>query len=70
LMVEQVVERLCGCFRQWRKLISSPSCPIRLAFLVERDRETAFRSRVQSACCTDQKCRYSILGPWPPYSFV
>ena len=69
-IVEQVVERLCGCYRQWRKLPSSPSCPIRLAFLVERDRVAAFWSRVESTCCADQDCRCVILGPWPPYSFV
>ena len=69
-IVQQFVERLHGCYRQWRKLLASPSCPIRLAFLVERDREAAFRNRVESACRADQECRYVILGPWPPYSFV
>ena len=70
LIVERVVERLCGFYRQWRRLVSSPSCPIRLAFLVERDREAAFRNRVESACCADQGCRCVVLGPWPPYSFA
>jgi hypothetical protein len=70
LIVEQVVERLCGFYRQWRKLISSPSCPIRLAFLIEKGREAAFRSRVESTCRAERDRRCVILGPWPPYSFV
>ena len=69
-IVQQFVERLHGYYRQWRKLPSSPSHPIRLAFLVERDRVAAFQSRVESTCKTDQQGRCVILGPWPPYSFV
>ena len=68
--VQQFVERLHGCYRQWRKLQSAPSYPIRLAFLVERDRVTAFQSRLKNTGNTDQRGRYAILGPWPPYSFV
>ena len=70
MIVQQFVERLHGCYRQWRKLPSSPSHPIRLAFLVERDRVAAFQSRVESTCSTDQEGRCVVLGPWPPYSFV
>ena len=70
LIVQQFVERLHGCYRQWRKLQSSPSHPIRLAFLVERDRVVAFRNRLENTCSTDQEGRCVILGPWPPYSFV
>ena len=70
LTVQQFVERLHGCYRQWRKLQSSPSHPIRLAFLVERDRVMAFQSRMASTCSTDQERRCVVLGPWPPYSFV
>jgi Gas vesicle synthesis protein GvpL/GvpF len=69
-IVQQFVERLNGCYRQWRKLPSSPLRPIRLAFLVERDRVTAFQSCVASICSTDQERRCAVLGPWPPYSFV
>lgn len=70
LIVRQFVERLHGCYRAWRKLQASPSYPIRLAFLVERDRVVAFQSRVGSTCNTDREGRCKILGPWPPYSFV
>ena len=69
-IVQQFVERLHGCYRQWRNLQSSPSHPIRLAFLVERDRVAAFRNRLEDTGGTDQEGRCVILGPWPPYSFV
>jgi hypothetical protein len=69
-MVEQVVERLNGCYRQWRKLQASASYAIRLAFLVEREREAAFRSRLEEIGGTDRQWQCAILGPWPPYSFV
>jgi hypothetical protein len=69
-MVEQVVERLHGCYRQWRKLQASASYAIRLAFLVEREREAAFRSRLEDIGGTERLWQCAILGPWPPYSFV
>jgi len=70
LVVQQFVERMHGYYRQWRKLPPSPSATIRLAFLVERDRVTAFQSRVESTrrACREGRC--VVLGPWPPYSFV
>ena len=69
-IVQQFVERLHGYYRQWRQLQSSPSHPIRLAFLVERDRVAAFRSHLENTYSTDQDGRCFVLGPWPPYSFV
>jgi hypothetical protein len=69
-IIDHLVERLGGSYRQWRRLPSVPSGPIRLAFLVARDRVAVFRSRVEMACCADQGFRYMILGPRPPYSFV
>jgi hypothetical protein len=70
LLVQQFVERLDGCYRQWRKLPASPSHRIRLAFLVERDRVAAFQGGVETArkACPQGRC--VVLGPWPPYSFV
>ena len=47
-IAEQLVERLSGHFRQWRRLPSSPAHPIRLAFLVERECVSGFRSRVEN----------------------
>jgi hypothetical protein len=70
LIVQQFVERLHGYYRQWRKLQASPSHPIRLAFLVERSRAAAFRSRAEKTDGRDWEGRCAILGPWPPYSFV
>ena len=70
LIVQQSVERLHGCYRQWRKLHSSPMRPIRLAFLVERDGVTAFQRRAENIRETVQEKRCAVLGPWPPYSFV
>ena len=70
LTVQQFVEGLHGYYRQWRKLPPSSSHPIRLAFLVERDRVMAFQSRMASTCSTNQEGRCVVLGPWPPYSFV
>jgi hypothetical protein len=69
-IVQQFVERVHGYYRQWRKLQSAPSQPIRLAFLVERDRVAAFRTRLEGTCNADRQRRCAILGPWPPYSFV
>jgi len=70
LMVQQIVERLHGCYRQWRKLQASARYSIRLAFLVERDRVAAFQSRVENLRKAFQEGRCVMLGPWPPYSFV
>jgi hypothetical protein len=70
LIVERIVERLQGCYRQWRKLQASVAYTIRLAFLVERDREAAFRRRLEEISGMDRQWRWSLLGPWPPYSFV
>jgi hypothetical protein len=70
LIVLQFVEGLHGYYRQWRKLPPSPLHPIRLAFLVERNRVTAFQSRMKNIRKACQKGRCVVLGPWPPYSFV
>ena len=69
-IMQQLVERLHGYYRQWRKLPSSPSHPIRLAFLVERNRVMAFQSRMENIHKACQEGRCVVLGPWPPYSFV
>ena len=70
LIVQQFVERLHGYYRQWRKLPSSPWHPIRLAFLVARDRVAAFQGRVEKVRKAVQEGRCVVSGPWPPYSFV
>jgi hypothetical protein len=70
LVVDQIVERLHGCCREWRRLRASAAHAIRLAFLVERNDERAFRRQLEDICSTNRQWRWSILGPWPPYSFV
>jgi hypothetical protein len=70
LTVRRFVERLQDLYRAWQRLPPWPSQPIRLAFLVERDRVAAFRSRSEDPrhTCRGECC--TVLGPWPPYSFV
>jgi hypothetical protein len=70
LIEQQFVEGLHGYYRQWRKLSPTPSHPIRLAFLIERDCATTFQNRVENTRRTHQEGRCVVLGPWPPYSFV
>ena len=40
------------------------------AFLVSRDQETAFDSRVKSIAAKHDKLTFKYTGPWPPYNFV
>ena len=40
------------------------------AFLVSRDQETAFDSRVKSIAAEHDKLTFKYTGPWPPYNFV
>jgi hypothetical protein len=40
------------------------------AFLVSRDQESAFDSRVKSIAAEHEKLTFKYTGPWPPYNFV
>lgn len=40
------------------------------AFLVGRDRETAFDHRVRRVAAQFDKLTFKYTGPWPPYNFV
>ncbi|HMF54767.1 MAG TPA: GvpL/GvpF family gas vesicle protein [Pyrinomonadaceae bacterium] len=41
------------------------------AFLIERDREAEFDSKVNElAAKYEGKCSFKYTGPWPPYNFV
>jgi Gas vesicle synthesis protein GvpL/GvpF len=40
------------------------------AFLVSRDQETAFDTRVKSIAAEHDKLTFKYTGPWPPYNFV
>jgi hypothetical protein len=40
------------------------------AFLISRDRETAFDMRVKAIAAEHDKLTFKYTGPWPPYNFV
>jgi hypothetical protein len=40
------------------------------AFLVSRDQENAFDTRVKSIAAEHDKLTFKYTGPWPPYNFV
>lgn len=40
------------------------------AFLISRDRESAFDARVKSIATRFDKLTFKYTGPWPPYNFV
>jgi hypothetical protein len=40
------------------------------AFLISRDREAAFDSKVKSIASRFDKLTFKYTGPWPPYNFV
>ena len=40
------------------------------AFLISRDRESAFDSKVKSIASRFDKLTFKYTGPWPPYNFV
>ena len=70
-MVQKVVQRLQGTFRDWRRLPSWPLSPgIRMEFLVEQSRVADFRSRLENLHTAGRGGRCMVLGPWAPYSFA
>ena len=40
------------------------------AFLISRDREAAFDSKVKTIASRFDKLTFKYTGPWPPYNFV
>jgi hypothetical protein len=40
------------------------------AFLVSRDKERAFDSRVKRVAAQHERLTFKYTGPWPPYNFV
>jgi hypothetical protein len=67
---EHFVRAVQGLYRQWRVLTSTAPTTLRLAFLVQRDHWEAFRNRLQTVEPNLACQRYTLVGPWPPYSFV
>ena len=69
-VTENFVQVVQGLYRQWRVLTSTVPTTVRLAFLVQRKHWETFSHRLQ-AIEPNQACqRHTLLGPWPPYSFV
>jgi len=69
-VVEDYVQALRGLYRDWRRLANSPFGLVRLAFLVERDCLNAFRDRLAHGPTAPVGKHCTLLGPWPPYSFM
>jgi hypothetical protein len=40
------------------------------AFLVSRDKETAFDAKVKEVGVLYEMLNFRYTGPWPPYNFV
>ena len=70
LTVECLVRQLEGAHCDWRWLTPSPPGLVRLAFLVLRERVGLFRTRLEASGRERPEQRRTLLGPWPPYSFV
>ncbi len=69
-VTENFVQAVQGLYRQWRVLASTVPTTVRLAFLVQRNHWEAFRKRLETIEPNQVCQRYTLLGPWPPYSFV
>jgi hypothetical protein len=70
LVTEEFVQAVHGLYCDWRPLNSTVSGIVRLAFLVQRVFWKAFRQRLEAAIQDRASRRCTLLGPWPPYSFV
>ena len=69
-VTENFVQAVKGLYRQWRVLTSTAPTTLRLAFLVPRNHWEAFRNRLETVEPDLAGQRYTLVGPWPPYSFV
>jgi hypothetical protein len=70
LAAESFVQTMQGLYREWRAPISPVPTIVRLAFLVPRDLWGIFRERIEAATPGQASRQCTLLGPWPPYSFV
>ncbi len=70
LATEDFVQAMHGLYCDWRTLTSRIPAIVRLAFLVQRDLWKAFRERLEVLTPERASRRCTLLGPWPPYSFV
>ena len=70
LTVKHLVRELGGTYHDWQKLTPSPPGLVRLAFLVERECVGSFRRCLRASLAGHSEHQWTLLGPWPPYSFV
>ena len=70
LAADTCVQALSGLHQDWRRLSSATLGAVRLAFIVQRNRAEAFAARVEGMRSKTIGERYTLVGPWPPYSFV
>lgn len=70
LAAETCIRTVKGLYRSWGRLSPEPPGTVRLAFLVERDLSEAFAERLERLQDPAIGQRRTLLGPWPPYSFV
>lgn len=68
--VECLVRQLGAACRDWRRLTPSPPGLVRLAFLVDRRDVGRFKKCLRASIGAHAKQPSTLLGPWPPYSFV
>jgi len=66
----RVVDAADGLHRQWRSLPTPAAGLVRLSFLVDRSGVEEFEQRMGTLRLERTPDRYTLLGPWPPYSFV
>ena len=57
---------LAACSRPQRAAHAPPAG----TFLISRDQEGAFDSKVKSIAGKFDKLTFKYTGPWPPYNFV
>ncbi len=70
LAAESCTAALKDLYRNGRRLSPEPPGTVRLAFLVERSLSEAVARRLGVLEAQRPGEHYTIVGPWPPYSFV
>ena len=70
LVIRDFVQAVHGLYREWRTLTSTVPAVVRLAFLVPRDLWGTFQERLEATMPGQTSRQCTLLGPWPPYSFV
>jgi hypothetical protein len=69
-VASRYIEAIHGLYRQWQRLMPAPLGVVRLALLVDRHRCDTIRHRLETIHAIRQAEHCTLLGPWPPYSFV